>query len=68
MFTLLRTSSLFLCFSLVASEANCCSRTGLGGVVMSRKYWKTWEMVHGGMRFSSVQLLITPGETEPLSY
>lgn len=59
--TLLSTSSLLLCLSLVARAANCCSRAGLGGVVMSRKYWKACEMVQGGIRLSLVQLLITPG-------
>lgn len=59
---LLRTSSFRLSFSLVARAANCCSSTGVGGVVMSRKYWKAWLMVQGGRRFSLVQLLITPEE------
>lgn len=40
--TLLSTSSLFLCFSLVTRGANCCNSWGLGGVVMSRKYLKAW--------------------------
>lgn len=59
---LLRISSFRFSFSFVARAANCCSRTGVGGVVMSRKYWKAWVMVQGGTRFSLVQLLITPKE------
>lgn len=62
--TLLSTSSLLLCLSLVARAANCCSRAGLGGLAMSRKYWKACEMVQGGIRLSLVQLLITPGGRE----
>lgn len=34
--TLLRTSRRCFSFSLVAREANCCSCSGVGGVVMSR--------------------------------
>lgn len=59
---LLRTSSFRFSFSFVARAANCCSSTGLGEVVMSRKYWKAWLMVQGGTRVSLVQLLITPEE------
>ena len=63
--TLLRSSSFFLCLSLVASAANCWSSTGLGGVVMSRKHWKAWNRVHGGILTSSFQLLITPAQRGP---
>lgn len=59
---LLRTSSFRFSCSFVARAANCCNSTGVGGVVMSRKYWKAWLMVQGGTRFSLVQLLITPEE------